>query len=45
MMVLYIVLGFLVPVILVFVYSVWLHRRRRTTDTTETDSDTENKTF
>jgi heme/copper-type cytochrome/quinol oxidase subunit 2 len=44
MIVLYIVLGFLVPVILVFGYSVWLHRRRQNSDTTETGSDTENKT-
>jgi cytochrome c oxidase assembly factor CtaG len=44
MMVLYIVLGFLAPVILVFGYSVWLNRRRRTPDKTETGSDTENKT-
>jgi hypothetical protein len=47
MMLLYIVLGFLVPVVMVFGYSVWLQRRRRrrTSDTKETGSDTENKTF
>jgi FtsZ-interacting cell division protein ZipA len=51
MVVLYIILGFLVPVVMVFAYSFWLNRRRRTpdtketdtkeTDTKETDSDTE----
>jgi heme/copper-type cytochrome/quinol oxidase subunit 2 len=45
MMVLYIVLGFLVPVMLVFGYSVWLHRRRQNSDTAELAGDTENTAF
>jgi heme/copper-type cytochrome/quinol oxidase subunit 2 len=44
MIVLYIVLGFLAPVAMVFAYSVWLQRRRRqrTSDTSQTGSDKEN---
>jgi hypothetical protein len=38
-----VVLGFLVPVIMVFGYSVWLQRRKRNSDTTKTDSNTERK--
>ncbi len=45
MMLLYIVLGFLVPVIMVFVYSIWLNRKRRSSNTTELRGDSENKTF
>ena len=38
-----IVLGFLVPVVLVFAYSVRLKRRRRAANMKKADSDTENK--
>jgi hypothetical protein len=38
-----VVLDFLVPVIMVFGYSVWLQRRKRNSDTTKTDSNTERK--
>jgi len=41
---LYIVLGFLVPVIMVFAYSVWLHRRRVAADA-KLASDPDNKAF
>jgi hypothetical protein len=43
MTLLLIVLAFLAPVVLVFGYSIWLQRRRRTSETTETDSEKENK--
>ncbi len=44
-MLLYIVLGFLLPVILVFGYSVWLHRRRRPSNIAESVDDPEHKSF
>lgn len=44
-MLLYIVLGFLLPVIMVFGYSVWLNRRRRTTDNVESVGAAEHKAF
>ena len=44
-MLLYIVLAFLVPVVMVFGYSVWLHRRRRPSVAVEPGGDPEDKTF
>ncbi len=43
MVLLYIVLGFLVPVLMVFGYSFWLRRRRRLRRENQAKSDTENK--
>jgi len=43
MMILLVVLGFIAPVILVFVYSIWMHRRRQKLNTKESGSDTKNK--
>ena len=45
MKILYIVLSFLLPVVMVFGYSVWLHRRRRPANSMEIASDPENKAF
>ncbi len=45
MIVLYIVLGFLVPVMMVFGYSKWLNRKRQTSGTVKYAGDTENKVF
>jgi len=44
MMILLIILGFLLPVILVFAYSVWLNRRRRDSNAIENPDDPEDKT-
>jgi cytochrome c oxidase assembly factor CtaG len=44
MILLYIVLGFLVPVLMVFGYSAWLQRRRRKSKTTKPGSDADDKT-
>jgi hypothetical protein len=43
--VLYIVLGFLVPVLMVFGYSVWLNRKRKNSGTARFAGDTESKVF
>jgi hypothetical protein len=45
MAILYIVLGFLLPVIMVFGYSVWLNRRRRISGGAEFVGDPEKKAF
>jgi len=45
MMILLIILGFLLPVMLVFAYSVWLNRQRRSSAVIEISGDSENKTY
>ena len=45
MALLYIVLGFLLPVVMVFGYSVWLNRKRRASIAAARIDDPENKVF
>jgi hypothetical protein len=45
MKLLFLVLAFLLPVVLVFGYSIWLNRRRRTSGAVNSVGDPENTTF